>query len=68
MKNYDVIAAPEDVPNKAYVDNMVFVGTAQPAGSEIWIDTDEPDPTEVLQERMAVLEARIAALEGMIGS
>ena len=67
MKNYDVITAPEDVPTKLYVDTRIAVQTAQPTdGAEIWIDTDEPDPTAVLEEQVASLTARIEALEARL--
>lgn len=66
MKNYDVIIAPEDVPTKKYADDRIHVGTAQPLDAEIWIDTDEPDPLEMMEERVASLEARVAELEARL--
>ena len=64
MKNYDVVTADEDVPTKVYVDTRIAVQTAQPTnGAEIWIDTDEPDPLETLEQRIVSLEARVAELE-----
>jgi hypothetical protein len=62
VKNYDVVSAPEDVPHKAYVDNVIHVGGTQPTGSEIWVDTVAPDPTD-MPDAFAVLERRIALLE-----
>lgn len=66
MKNYDVVVAPEDVPTKKYADDRIHVGTSQPADAEIWIDTDEPDPLETLEVRVALLEARLAVIEGRL--
>jgi hypothetical protein len=51
MKNLDAVSNPEDVPTKAYVDNVVAVSTTQPTGSEIWLDLNTASPDSVLLDK-----------------
>lgn len=67
MKNYDVIDSPESVTTKLYVDTRIAVQAEQPTdGAEIWFDTDEPDPLDALSLQVALLTARIEALEARL--